>query len=147
MKTDLRHIWTVICQKSSIDANSNLLNLFEILEKVDINLNPAIQSVPEGQVLAIPFNFDIVSYWRKGEGKQSKGEGKMRLISPEGKQLNEFPFEISIPENLTASRVVAKVSGLSFTTTGEYTIEVLQKVGKDFKVVAEVPFDIVIHKQ
>lgn len=145
MKDQIRHIWTVICQKSSIDANSNLLNLFEIFEKVDINLNPMVQDGKEGQVFAIPFNFEIVSYWRKGS--KSRGEGKIRLISPEGKQLNEFPFEVVIPENLRAYRVIAKVSGLSFTTSGEYKIEVLQKVGKDFKVVAKVPFDIIVRKQ
>jgi len=145
MTNQIRHVWTVICQKSSIDTNSNLLSLFEILEKVDINLNPAVQNIPEGQVLSIPFNFEIISYWRKGS--QNKGEGKVRLVSPEGKQLNEFPFEVVIPQNLSAYRVVAKVSGLSFTTSGEYKIEILQKVGKEFQVVAEVPFDIVIHKQ
>lgn len=145
MKDQIRHIWTVICQKSSIDANSNLLSLFEVLEKVDINLNPAVQSIPEDQVLSIPFNFEIISYWRKGT--HSRGEGKLRLTSPEGKQLNEVPFEVIIPENSQAYRVVAKVNGLSFTTSGEYKIEVLQKVGKDFKVVAEVPFDIAVHKQ
>lgn len=145
MKDNLRHIWTIICQKSSIDASSNLLSLFEVLEKIDINLDPRIQSYKEGQVLAIPFNFEIASFWRKG--KENKGEVRFRLLSPEGKELNVFPFEVVIPEELQASRVIVKISGLGFTTSGEYKVEVQQKIGKEFKAVAEVPFDIVIHKQ
>jgi hypothetical protein len=146
MKNTIKHIWTVICQKSSVDANSNILSLFEILEKININIDPKAPNYEEGKILGIPFNFEIISYWKKTT-QQSSGEGKIIILSPEKKELNSFPLEIKIPESLNSMRLIIKMDGLKFTTSGEYKVEVQQKNGNKFDVVAEIPFEVTIHKQ
>lgn len=147
MKNTIKHIWTVICQKSSVDQSSNILSLFEILEKVDINLDPTSPKIPEDGVFSIPFNYEIVSYWRRTSSQDAKGEARIVIFSPEDIELSSFPVQINIADKLKAYRVIAKINGLKFTTSGEYRIQIQQKVGKDFDIVSEVPFEIEVHKQ
>lgn len=147
MKTSLKHIWTILCQKSSVDANSNILSLFEILEKIDISLDKSAPKLQEGQAFAMPFHLEIVSYWRKTSNKTARGEIQFVFFSPEKQELGKLPVEIDIAENLQATRVLAKMDGMKFTKSGEYTVQVQQKINGNFEPVREVPFDVNIQVQ
>ena len=143
---NFQHIWSVVCQESSIDATSNILSLFKILEKIDVNIKEETPFDAK-KPLAVPFNFEVVSYWRKlVSDKPVEGEAKVAIYSSNGIELASVPIKFQIPANAKSSRTIVKINGLPIVGSGEYKVEVQEKKGREHLVVAEIPFDVVIHK-
>ncbi len=151
MKITAKHIWTVPCQKSTVDAETNTMSLFEVIERLEIGLDPVLiekQKKGETDGFVIPIGFEIVSYWKKlsKKGAKSKEDAQLVVIDSEGKQIAELSMEITIPANIGAMRMRARLTEFKVTSAGMYTIEVQHKVGSKFEVVAELPLEVVIHE-
>lgn len=50
----LNHVWSVICQSSSIDKQNNSISLFNCIESINIEKN---------KTSILPISFNIVNYW------------------------------------------------------------------------------------
>ena len=132
----MKHIWSILCRKSVIDPDNNILSISEALEELELG-------IPEGQkgvqAINIPIEFELTSYWIKERAAIPKG--LIVVFDPKNKQLGEFSFDLGFKEKITRSRTRVKFSGLVLTTEGEYTFKVGLKHENTKKIeqVAELP--------
>jgi hypothetical protein len=141
------HIWSVICQNSSVDERSNTVNLFGCIENigVDIDKNKNINNK-----ISIPIQFDIVSYWTLDDSaKKNSLILKIEMIKPNGDVSFQKEENIFTEAGWGRIRNIAKFSGLELETTnnGRYIFRISQKEKKndDFMIVANLPVDIKIN--
>lgn len=140
----MKHIWTVLCQKSSIDIETNLLSLFNCVEELSLIIDKT--KAPKGD-LVIPIEFQLVSFWTvENSNKDNVLEMKGELIDPNGKTLNKFENKFNIKKGVLRFRNRTNFQGLPITEAGRYIIRMMQKNEgkKEFEIVTELPLDIKI---
>lgn len=141
----MKHIWSVLCQKSSIDFETNLLSLFDCIEELSLKIDK--NKAPKGDKLVIPIEFQLVSFWViEDSSKDNILDIKVELLDPDRKSLNHFESNFSIKKGVSRFRNRANIQGLSVTKSGRYSFNVMQKKEgeKDYKIVSEIPIDIKI---
>jgi hypothetical protein len=130
----IQHVWSVLCEGSSFDTETNRVSLFNILESLTVftNSDPPI---------TIPISFEIVSLWTRTKDGES-AQGKMRVYScmpsGENKQIAETDIDL---KNVTFHRNRLKSQGLGLSSAGPYVFRVeMQNQGEtDWQVVAYLP--------
>ncbi|MDA2922725.1 hypothetical protein MYX07_05690 [Patescibacteria group bacterium AH-259-L07] len=141
----MKHIWSVLCQKSSVDIESNLLSLFDCVEEVNFVVDKT--NALKDDKLVIPIEFQLVSFWIiEDVDKDNVLEIKIELLDPHKKILNHFKNKFNIKKGILRFRNRTKIKGLPVTEEGRYTFRVKQKVrdGENYKVATELPLDIKI---
>ena len=136
----MQHHWSILCQSSAIDIDSNLLSLYDCLEEVNVNT----RSKP-GVAINLPINFEVVSFI---SDKQTKGNRKInlkaQLFDPKGKQINEFGGELFFKEGSKRLRSRLKIQGLTLSESGVYNMhlnfEGIEDV--DFKADCDLPLEV-----
>ena len=63
MKSKIEHVWSVLCEKSVIDSETNNLSLTNILEEIQISLKE--KGIIDSSEKTVPINFELVTMWRK----------------------------------------------------------------------------------
>lgn len=143
----MKHIWSIICQHSSIDAENNLLSLFNCVE--EMNLIVDRDKISEPEKIVIPAEFQLVSFWTiEDSSKDNKLEIKGELVDPDNKVLNTFNNNFVVKSGVARFRNRTNIQGLPITKEGRYYVKVWQKDDKEkFVLVAELPIDIKISYQ
>lgn len=107
----IRHAWSVLCNKSSIDHDTNNITL-DVLEKITIGIQPLEQSTATPESLArphvLPVNIEIVSLWFSTDlGERNIGRARIELVSPKQNVIGhtEMPLEFSGHNLRTRSRI------------------------------------------
>lgn len=137
----MKHIWSIICEKSSIDFETNLLSIFSCLEELKLVIDETQLSKTEK--LIIPVNFQIVSFWSiEDSSRDSSLEIKGELVDPQGTVLNEFQNTLQVKAGVKRFRNRTNIQGLPVTKSGRYYFKISQKKESKFKLVAELPLDI-----
>lgn len=140
MEQKLQHRWSILCTKSSIDAQSNNLSLFNVIEQVDISME-LFANRKDG---AVPINLELVTLWEKLiDGYEVQGDIEMEFQDPQGKSLGKFPYVISMQKK--RHRHIVRLDGLPVTDkSGRYVFKVRKKEEKGgrFVEVGEVPVEI-----
>lgn len=141
----IKHIWTVLCQKSIIDNETNNFSLLDILEQINIIANKLPPTKENDQVI-FPFNFEAVSLWVKtGEKTSVKGQARVRIVTPDG-QIGDGPtFSIDL-SNKTRFRSRVRFGGLPIKGSGQYKVLVQLKKedATKWEDVASVPLQVVL---
>lgn len=140
----MKHIWTVLCQKSSIDVETNLLSMFSCVEELSLQLD---KTKPTADKLVIPIDLQLVSFWAVEKPEQDNSlELEGELISPDGEVLNKFSNQFKIKAGILRFRNRTNVHGWPVQGEGRYWIKIKQKVAgaKDFSLITELPLDIKI---
>ncbi|HEX9722444.1 MAG TPA: hypothetical protein VGA53_04215 [Candidatus Paceibacterota bacterium] len=142
----MKHIWSVLCQRSIVDQKSNNISLIDVLEQLNINVSPE-QAAKISEGLMIPINFDIVSLWaRKSEqDKPVKFEIIIDFHNSHGKKLKSFNRAIEVAQNYQRMRTQVKIVGLQIFESGLHTFKVGIKTRQQEdkpRIVAELPLDI-----
>ncbi len=139
----MKNIWSIICEKSSIDSQTNLLSLFNCIEEVKLVIDKT--KIPKGDKLVIPTNLQLISFWIiENFTKANLTEIKVEFIDPKGKKLNEFVNILKTKKGEKRLRSVTNIQGLPITESGRYYYKISQKKGNKFEVVSELPIDIVL---
>jgi len=129
------HIWSVICQSSSIDKENNSINLFGCIENINVKRKDTDNNI-------LPINFNIVSCWIiNNPNKKNNLIFKITIVDPSGQVIFEKDQEIITEVGWQRIRNIAKFSGLKINNSGRYLFKISQKEN-DFKVVATLPVDI-----
>jgi len=141
----MKHIWTVLCQNSSIDKETNLLSMFSCVEQLNIKIDRA--KVKNIDKLGIPININIqlISYWLiENPNEDNVLRIKLELLDPEGKLINAFPREINIKKGPLRFRNIINIKGIKIKKEGRYIFKMTHRGDNDknFKTVAESPLDI-----
>ena len=137
----MKHIWSIICEKSSIDFESNLLSLFNCVEEMKFVVDKT-KMLPKGK-LVIPVNFQIVSFWSIEDfNKENILDIKWEFSDPKEKVLNEFKNILKIKKGIKRFRNRTNVQGMPITESGRYYFRIWQKKNNKFELVSELPIDV-----
>ncbi len=148
----IKHIWSVLCQDSTLNQDDNVISLNKIIEELSINLNPSVQGLvsPLPEKLNLPVNYEIVSMWFK-ERKEEKVDAvtEVTLVSPDGEELLKAALKFSMPENIRRSRSRLKIQGIIVKKSGDYIfkIKVKENDNTEFKLVSEIPLEVKMELQ
>lgn len=138
MSHDLQHVWTVLCHKGIVDSKTQTLSMIEVLETVNVKLKKA---KPQ-EILKIPFQTQIISFWAKPDGVEEDVSTDVKIIiyAPENRKIGEIAVSININAAKKFARSIIDLQFLPITVSGEYILEVQQKKNKKYQVQARIPF-------
>ena len=141
----IQHVWTVVCQKSIIDKDTNNISL-DVLEQLKIK----ISSLPEkAEGIIFPIKIEIVSLWCRGRGEEKiKGDGQLKIEGPNNKVVGNAMIDIDLMSS-HRSRTRVRLEGLPIPkgASGVFHFVILLKSENKWIQVARVPLevDIAIH--
>ena len=140
----MKHIWTVICEKSSVDQKTNLLSMFNCLEKIILTIDK--DKTPKMGELVIPANFQLVSFWTvENKGEENNLKFKIEIISPKGTLLDSFENSVNVDKKISRLRNITNIQNLKINgEEGRYKIRISQKKEEQFILVSDLPLDIEI---
>jgi hypothetical protein len=142
----MKHIWSILCEKSSIDSDTNSISLYNSLESITVDVPNNVRGV-----INVPINYEIVSFWFSEEPmKKWQGEILIEMYDPSVKKLKEFRMELNNYNKIgKRMRARQKISGISLTTAGDYIFKVKYKENnnKQYETVAEIPLEVIINQQ
>ena len=141
----MKHIWTILCQNSSVDSNTNLLSIFNCLEKLTLTIDK--NKAPKTEELVISLGAQLISFWAiENQNKGNVLEIRVEMLDPNGKSLNKSDQKIDVKKGTERFRNIMNIQQIKITKEGRYTVRMQQKKerGGDFNVVAELPLDIKI---
>ncbi len=137
----MKNIWSIICEKSSIDAQTNLLSLFNCIEEVQLMIDR--KKMSKNDKLVIPFNLQLISFWTiEDDTRENLAEIKIDLVDPKGEVLNEFSVGLKAKKGEKRLRSITNMQGIQITEGGRYYYRILQKKGTKFEVASETPLDV-----
>jgi hypothetical protein len=143
----VRHIWSVVCQSSTIDQDDNSLSINNVLDTINIRLDEGKQKSTK---FVIPLNFEVVSLLSNVKSEQeTRVEIKVVILNPNMDKLGDFTTPIIIPSGKKRMRSRIKMSGLPIKGQGDYVVLVSIKTeeDKEFKNVADLPFEVKFEKE
>lgn len=139
----IKHIWSVLCQKSSVDQQSNNVSLFDVFEALEVGINPAANiKTSNNPELNIPIQYQIVSLWTIADAKNNGGEVRITLISPDGEEKILVNSELKFPTGKRRMRSINQIQGLPVNKSGDYHFVVELKQEKEFQKVADLPLEV-----
>jgi len=137
----MQHIWSVLCQKSSIDFETNLVSLFECIEEVNLVFNNTKNA--NDDKMMIPVDWQLVSYWTIDDNEKEESLNlKIEFIDPNGNCLNSHENKIDIKKDLKRFRGRMTINGFQVTNSGRYYCRVSKKINDSYLLLSELPIDI-----
>lgn len=139
----IKHIWSVLCQKSSVDQTSNNVSLFDVFEALEVGINPTSNmKVSDNPEFNIPIQYQIVSLWTITDDKNNEGEVRIILIGPDGKEKILIDSELKFPTGKRRMRSINQIQGLPLNKSGDYHFIVELKQEEKFQKVADLPLEV-----
>lgn len=138
-----RHVWSLLCSRSVVDGQTNLLSIFDVVEEVQAAVvTPAGTPAPE----SVPINFNLVSLWERSipEVPEENETCQVRIISPTGKELGRTEQVFSMIGPHSRSRVTIAIRGLPAKENGRYEVQVFERSGARWKKVAAIPLIVTV---
>ena len=139
----MKHIWTVLCQNSVIDSETNNLSINNVLEQLEITTDE--KSVKSDGSINVPINYEIISMWYKEDSKSAvKAEILVEIVDSNSKVLKSFTQKGEMPVAMNRLRTRMRVQGIELTVSGIYSFVTKIKIEgeRDFQKVAEVPLEV-----
>jgi hypothetical protein len=137
----IRHIWSVLCSKASIDRQTNNVSLFEVLESVQFATDREVQFPAN-----LPFTGTIVSLWaRQDPNTPVAGQMRVRLLSPTGDELLNHPAVIEL-QGASRTRNLVNLNGIRIAGNGWHEFEISWRLTDDdlWHQVASLPLDFTL---
>lgn len=82
-------IWTILCQHTSIDKDTNNISLFNVIEELNIVAQPP-SSREDGQddIRTLPLGrMELVILWKRSDDDvPEQGDGQVKIITPDGQE-------------------------------------------------------------
>lgn len=133
------HVFTVVSQGLALDAQSNRLTLYALIEEIGT----------PGLPVAVP-EINIVTLWKRQPDEEGVSfSQRVRVVGPDDSVVAEYetPFTMEKPRHRTLGRIQMAL----FEKTGEYRIEVsLRKQGDDQNLstlLASYPIEVSLRQE
>ncbi|MFA5746756.1 MAG: hypothetical protein WC926_01610 [Candidatus Paceibacterota bacterium] len=139
----MNHVWSVLCQNSSVDEETKLLSIFNCLEQVEITVKK--EDIENKGKVIVPILSELISFWTiDGQKEGDKLEMKIESLDPSNNLLYSAEKTFDINKNFPRFRSKIKLQGLPVTKSGRYFFKISQKdkIQKKFKTVATLPLDV-----
>lgn len=134
----------VACEKSSIDPQSKLLSLTNIVNRLFVTLTAEEQSQIGNVTKQIKIPLEVIIFWERkgGEGDIQK-QFKLHFVDPKGKILfDQMSSEVKMGPKTQKFYSLLKLGGLPCASSGMHTFEVHQSNGTAYEKVCEESFEI-----
>lgn len=144
----LKHIWTVLCSRSIIDAETNNISLVDVIEQVELKKAP--KDSGKGSIeekLVLPLTFTLVNFWvKEKDAKEFKGFLEIEFSDPRDKVLSTIGYVFDVPVANRRMRTRTIVAGLTVNESGIYKFRTKVKFNeKDiYTVVEDTPLEVLI---
>jgi len=134
------HVWSVLCQSTSVDQQTNNLSIFQVMEQVQIA--GGVPELPAGERFAlISMPAVLVSLWERTEDDPERASGRIKFRGVDGDELVVSP---PFPLALESSRLRTTwtLQGVPFAGAGRYQIDVELEDDEGWTTVASIPLQI-----
>ena len=149
---NVKPIWSVLCQEASVDANTNNISLFKVVEQLQFGLKmeelDKLKDNPKfdpAKPITFPFASQLVILWKNlSNTPVFEFPVKILLIDPNGKIIDEMFSDFRFEEGKDRLRTIVSINMIPVTKSGDYTYSVMTKQNKndDFEEVCSVPMRI-----
>ena len=142
----IKHIWSVLCQRSVVDSQSNNISIFDVFEALQVDINPTPhardQKNPEYN---IPLQYQVVSLIskEKEDTKDTKCSIRVTLVNSEGEKKILVNQELTFLAHKKRMRSINQIQGLPVNKSGVYhfIVELKEDHGQ-YKEVADLPLEV-----
>jgi hypothetical protein len=138
----ITHVWSVLCQNSIIDQDSNLVSLINSIEELTLPDEPAPNKV-------YPITVSLVTLWIRSDiNIPISGFGRSVFTSPNGEELQSLEQELDL-KNYERLRTRSYFSGLKLSEAGQYyfNVEYRDNVKQEWRKVAALPVKVSFKKE
>lgn len=147
------HVWSVVCKTSLVDPNTQVISLFEVVEKITLQsdrgeIDAQIELAREkgNKGVRFPLQMQVVSWWVRSDYDQPElAEGRVSLLNPASERLLEQLLPIDLLEE-TARRLTVSLDRFPLTALGLHWFVVEQKRSKSkkslWKNVTRIPLEV-----
>jgi hypothetical protein len=149
------HIWSVLCSKHLIEPQTNLMSLFEVVEKITIvgGEERLAHSHAEGKRgFLFPVQMEVVTYWlRSNLSEPESSEGRVIVKSPEGEVVLSQEFMIDLQHEEGGYRHIVTYGVFPLSSFGTHWFVVEQRRSSKAKVPkwsreARIPLEMIAGK-
>lgn len=148
---NLRHVWSVLCSSSVLDADSNNLSLNNLVEKLTFHVTKEVELEKKkagatGYLMSV--QLELVTRFYKITEEAVAFEIKMDVINAKGKLMGSVnPNNFGIKSGIKNMRIRTKLNQLPTDEQGgDYTLSILVKEAgeSEFTEVDQIPLEIVL---
>ncbi|PIT93233.1 MAG: hypothetical protein COU06_01050 [Candidatus Harrisonbacteria bacterium CG10_big_fil_rev_8_21_14_0_10_38_8] len=144
---NIEHVWTILCDKSVIDKETNNISLFNLIET--LTLNPEKKQFKS---LSVDVNLQLVTRIKRPLGVTKGIKNiyiKVDFLSPKKESKLSFEKEFTISQkDITNLRIVNNIKNIIVEKEGEYefVVSVKEIRNEDYEKIGRYPLSIVISK-
>lgn len=147
---NLVHLWSLICEKVLVDAETNNISIIHSIDRFTVNISAEEMKKMQaagssGFSLPIPYN--VVTVYRKTTDSEVSFSHRISLHNPKGSSIASATNESKIEKHLKTFRVKNQMKNLLVDESGVYSIRVeVKEMGeKKYSLCHEIPFEVQIN--
>ena len=152
------HVWSVLCAKTLIDKDTNVISIIDVIEQFKLVAAGIEEISPEGtrhrdpsevdSAPVFPVSVEVVSMWvRRDSGQPASGVTRLRWEA-RGKEPRPLggTMDVDLAGDFERMRTRVRINGLPASESGRYyfVVEFQQSGAADWVDVAKLPLDITI---
>ena len=138
----MRHRWTVLCERFSIDQRSSNVTLFGIIDELHVPRSAVREALAAGKPAAAQVQSVLVVQTERSDmGVPEKGVIECRLFDAQGVELGSSRAEVSLERGRRA-RSAFNINVLPITNEGTYLYRVFHVSDGDSRQVDELPLHV-----
>jgi hypothetical protein len=133
----IEHVWSILCSRSVIDAETNNVSIQDVVEQITINAEPTKNGF-------LPIPLELITLWgRKKIDEPSNGVERVTFITPSGISTIVSEAEINLT-NVERFRHRVRFRGLPVSESGKHYFNVeIKNENADWQQVSSIPLKIV----
>ncbi len=134
----MEHLWTIPCQMSTIDKDTNALSIVNVLEDIQF-----VAPYEPDETIALPMSMHVVTLWSRGKHEETDmRRARLRILAPNGELLSTTEYEVNLVAH-KRFRFVTRFVGIPFNGSGVYRLVVDRDTDDGrWRKVAEVELSI-----
>lgn len=138
----MKHRWTVLCERFSIDQRSSNVTLFGIIDELHVPRSAVSEALAAGKPAAAQVQSVLVVQTERSDmGVPEKGVIECRLFDAQGVELGSSRAEVSLERGRRA-RSAFNINVLPITNEGTYLYRVFHVSDGDSRQVDELPLHV-----
>jgi hypothetical protein len=134
----INHVFSVLCNKSSIDIDSNTVSILEVLEQLTIFTDQA-------KGILLPIHFELFSLLTRAQKEQpAQGQLRINFCDPSGARVNQQELAVDL-SSVIFFRTRTRFNGLELNDPGIYkfVVELKQSEETPWVEVAQLPLLVI----
>ncbi len=151
---DIKHVWSILCESSTVDQQSNNVSIHKVLEQLNVDLTKINKELYDKKTLInnpaqIIFPFQIVSMWQSINPKKiPAADVEIELFDFIGQSLQKINFRLTFEKDKTRMRTIIGSQAIIVTGTGVYLFKIkIKECGESvFTEVGEIPLEVRVNK-